>query len=651
MRIWSQLLGRFLRPRRRSHSHKSLSNLRTEHLEARSLLAADLIAETTATGFDGSHQEMLDAAKAIPMLIENGSIAASPSGGLPTPSNFQGLPVEPIVTDSFDQAISSNEWWSSVHFPAFGDQFSAPLFAHPLTVQMTNTGVSLAAQSFQTAFETGSTTREFVTPFTPDLYIDLFGSQQPNRFALDSYTDWAFTGKWQGVDTSPTTMVAQGSPFIWLSDVQFNDLKIHWDDAATVASVDQNVVYLTIGNDLYGLYAPDGSSWSVNGQSATVAPNGTGNLTIALLPNLDASTRDTFKSAADNPVVETHFSFASANDPYSIKLTYDYTLERNDASADTIVALYPHLARHISNPNSISTNAYKSPRGEMQPVQTNRVEAEIKARGILPILPTTLTPEQTATLSELLVNDSVAHDPLAYVSQFADPYWSGKAMLKLMQLSQIAELVGETEIQTGIQMAVKQTFNDWFNFNGNTSDRHFAYNAEWDTLQAYPESFGSGQSLNDHHFHMGYFVHAAALLGMSDPAWISDNQTMVDLIIQDVAQIDPDSNELPKLRNFSPMAGHSWAAGHGAFSRGNNQESSSEAMNFATGLMLWGEATQRPQTTMLGQTLYSLEAEAISEYWFDKYGRPIQTYSTWNRSAWCGVTEPPTQRGSQPKSK
>ena len=98
---------------------------------------------------------------------------------------------------------------------------------------------------------------------------------------------------------------------------------------------------------------------------------------------------------------------------------------------------------------------------------------------------------------------------MAYVSQFSDPYWSGKAMLKLMQLSQIAELVGETEMQTDIQMSVKQTFNDWFSFNGNTSDRHFAYNAEWDTLQAYPESFGSGQSLNDHHFHMGYFVHAA----------------------------------------------------------------------------------------------------------------------------------------------
>ena len=37
-------------------------------------------------------------------------------------------------------------------------------------------------------------------------------------------------------------------------------------------------------------------------------------------------------------------------------------------------------------------------------------------------------------------------------------------------------------------------------------------------------------------------------------------------------------------------------------------------MNFATGLMLWGEVTGQQDTTLLGQTLYSLEAEAIAEY-------------------------------------
>ena len=43
-------------------------------------------------------------------------------------------------------------------------------------------------------------------------------------------------------------------------------------------------------------------------------------------------------------------------------------------------------------------------------------------------------------------------------------------------------------------------------------------------------------------------------------------------------------------------------------------------MNFATAVMLWGEMTGDKGMTDLGQMLYSVEAEAISEYWFNRYG-------------------------------
>ena len=43
-------------------------------------------------------------------------------------------------------------------------------------------------------------------------------------------------------------------------------------------------------------------------------------------------------------------------------------------------------------------------------------------------------------------------------------------------------------------------------------------------------------------------------------------------------------------------------------------------MNFATGVTLWGEAIGNNETRQLGQMLYSVEAEAIAEYWFDRYG-------------------------------
>ncbi len=584
------------------------------------MLAANSLSDGQDSELSALAEESLSTAASLRMLIENGNIAATPDANLPTPSDFQGNALTPLVTNRFSQAIPSNDWWSSVHFAAYGDQFSAPLFAHPITVQTTGTGLSIAAQSTQVAFETGVTTREFVTPYTPDLHVDLFGSQQPTNFALDSYSDWAFSGKWTGLSDSPSTTVAQGSPFIWLKNVSFNDLKIRWESTAAEINIDQNVAYFSMGNRFYGLYAPEGASWSVENNQARIANTDTGSFTVALLPSQDTATRNAFRQSAANAIIDTQFSYAEADDPYALRLTYDYTLEDADNASDTIIALYPHLSRNATNANLLSTSSYATSRGNMVPVQANHVEAEIKARGVLPRLPAALSGEQINTLRQLLLDDPVASNPGQYFDQFSDPYWSGKAMLKLMQLAQIAEVVGENELQNQIVSAVQVGFADWFHYNGNTADRHFAYNAEWDTLQAYPESFYSGQMLNDHHFHMGYFVHAAALVAIADPTWIADNQAMVDLIIKDVAQLDPNSSDLPRLRNFSPMAGHSWASGHGAFSRGNNHESSSEAMNFATGLMLWGEATQRPHTTRFGQTLYSLEAEAIAEYWFDKYG-------------------------------
>lgn len=36
-------------------------------------------------------------------------------------------------------------------------------------------------------------------------------------------------------------------------------------------------------------------------------------------------------------------------------------------------------------------------------------------------------------------------------------------------------------------------------------------------------NFGSGL-YNDHHFHRGYFIYAAAALGRKDPAWLEENK-------------------------------------------------------------------------------------------------------------------------------
>ncbi len=46
--------------------------------------------------------------------------------------------------------------------------------------------------------------------------------------------------------------------------------------------------------------------------------------------------------------------------------------------------------------------------------------------------------------------------------------------------------------------------------------------SNWGTLIGYPASYGSDQELNDHHFHYGYFIAAAATLAKFDPTWAAD---------------------------------------------------------------------------------------------------------------------------------
>ena len=89
----------------------------------------------------------------IDALISNATIAKAPAVGLRVPSNHMGQPIVPMVTEDFDQPIPSNDWWSSVHFPAFGDDFSAPLHVHPLVAKATEYGLTIAAPHDTSGFQ------------------------------------------------------------------------------------------------------------------------------------------------------------------------------------------------------------------------------------------------------------------------------------------------------------------------------------------------------------------------------------------------------------------------------------------------------------------------------------------------------------------
>jgi len=63
----------------------------------------------------------------------------------------------------------------------------------------------------------------------------------------------------------------------------------------------------------------------------------------------------------------------------------------------------------------------------------------------------------------------------------------------------------------------------------------FYYNNTWTTLIGYPAGHGQDTNINDHHFHWGYFIHAAAFMEQFEPGWANQWGDMINLLVRDAA--------------------------------------------------------------------------------------------------------------------
>lgn len=162
----------------------------------------------------------------------------------------------------------------------------------------------------------------------------------------------------------------------------------------------------------------------------------------------------------------------------------------------------------------------------------------------------------------------------------------------------------------------------------------FLYSTDYDTFLGYPEGYGSVQTLNDKHFHWGYFLRSAATIGRRDPNWLQAYMPFFNELRADVANYDRSSTRYPFLRNFSPFYGHSWADGVANGGNGNNQESTSEALNFAAALIELGQATSNDDWVDIGMYLYEEEILGVQQYWLNLDGDPTQSSGTFYNGNW-----------------
>jgi Glycosyl hydrolase family 81 C-terminal domain/Glycosyl hydrolase family 81 N-terminal domain len=138
---------------------------------------------------------------------------------------------------------------------------------------------------------------------------------------------------------------------------------------------------------------------------------------------------------------------------------------------------------------------------------------------------------------------------------------------------------------------------------------------------------------NDHHYHYGYHVYAAAVVAKHDPAWGAEYFDRVLLYIRDFANPAPSDEFFPQFRQKDWFLGSSWASGIVSAENsphGRNEESSSEAIAAYEAVALYGAVMadifsegsdnddQHNAAKLVrdaGQLLTATELRATNRYW------------------------------------
>jgi len=557
-------------------------------------------------------------------IVKPGVSSCSPIGA-PTPIYPQK------VAPATGKHTMTHRWWGSISFMGemkVGDPNGAGYITpDPMTARITERGVRILG------IPGGLRTSPTATQYSiPDPFNEVFdgiavGNTEYNNLEayLKDYSDGSVTVQWNSGSTPvmEATFV-HGSPYAYFTALKGNlQLRTKAVDGGEKGVFYQNGNTIGVWTNVAGnhnnflITGHDATTFSgVN--SATIGVNNTSKrMTVTLLPQVSgvpstAMVQD-FAQYAAQRVDKVNITYAVNRTTSKVTVTHKYQF--NNAAVTTMAGMLPMAWKNSTQ--AVSNYKVRSARGVTKFAATNGFSYTIPFVGVLPYLPENVG-DYDANQLKTFVTEFVSQGPAAWNDK-NDTYWAGKNYGKVAELAAIARSIGMTAEADQLINWLKGELQDWFRANTNgtvDTTKYFSYDSNWNTLLGYDESFGSQQQLNDHHFHYGYFVRAAAEICRVDASWCSATNygPMVELLIRDYAAPRDDAM-FPYLRNFDPAYGFSWASGHANFVLGNNNESTSEAANAYGAIVLYGQITNNRALTERGIYLHASSTAAYWEYW------------------------------------
>ncbi|GAA2180692.1 hypothetical protein GCM10009785_12600 [Brooklawnia cerclae] len=471
----------------------------------------------------------------------------------------------------------TNRWYSGL---VFGDD-PMPVFPLPLSFELVDGGFAFGLPRVT------ATARTIAGGSVADVSVDVgaassvVASDDASVVVLD---DLGADGQRLG-----RTTIAQGSPFVsWVAD-----------EAAAVgvpagfAPAGAGLYTLTVGSTTYALR----TDAEVSAGSAAVDA-GQSLVFWAVPEGHDAAE---LAEASSHIVTGSHVGYQVDDESVTTELTYL-------GDGPTAIARMPH---QVSG-ESCDLGSYPSIYGTLELCAGSTLTwsaTRLEATSALDL--SGLDDTERDELTTLLDAD------LADLGEFpADTYFGGKALQRAAMLLMVADQLGASAQAEQLAAALDAQLTLWTDPEGcqARAERCFVYDPEAKGLVGLATSFGS-EEFNDHHFHYGYFLYAAAVLAAHDPSVVDRYAPVMTLLAADIAS--DGSSFFPDRRAFDPYASHSWASGTSPFGDGNNQESVSEAVNAYAGLELWAQASGDDALATEAAWMASSEAAASQAYWVE----------------------------------
>nr|WP_254281221.1 glycosyl hydrolase [Frigoribacterium sp. VKM Ac-2836] len=476
----------------------------------------------------------------------------------------------------------TNTWFSGL---VFGDE-PMPVFPFPISFQLTADGLA-AGLPAPVASE-----KAVVAPARSDVTLDVGATATE----VSSYDKVSVTvAHLDGGTVLGHTTVAEGSPLVsyTAATAQTDTL------GAAVEAVSDGRGTLSVGSTTWGVAVTGGS---LDGTAVRLDQGGS----VVLVPVPDGATDDqvrTVLDAAASPLASVTTAHRASGSGSTAVSTTELGYE-TAAGGDTLLVSAPHMGDSATDggtglsyttvygsaPLSIGTAlSFDAP--------VTAASADLDLSG--------LSDDEKDRLGDQVVADVAATEAPA-----ADTYFGGKALYRSAMLLQLAEQLGDDASADTLRTSLVDRLDTWTDPSGcEVRDQEcFVYDPAVKGVVGKVASFGSDE-FNDHHFHYGYFLYAAGVVAADDPELAERWRPVMDLLAADIAS-GAHNQAFPDQRAFDPYWSHSWASGYSPFADGNNQESSSEAVNAYAGLSLWAKASG--DDALADQASWMLSSEASS---------------------------------------